>query len=300
MRILIAGATGLIGKELVKQCLQEGWEVRFLTTRPAQAEAIPGATGFLWNIEKGEIDPEAFEGVEAIVNLAGATVSKKWSAAYKKKILSSRVSGAKIIHQSLKKVPHQVKHYLSASGISVYPNSKTQLYDETETILSNSFLGEVVVHWEQAADTFGDLGMGVAKLRTGIVLQTDEGALGKLTAPIAKGVGAILGDGKQWQSWIHIRDMAGIYVHCIKHNLTGIYNGVAPNPVTHARMTRAIAQAMGKKLWLPNVPRFVLKLFLGEMSDLVFESQLVSAKKIEQSGYRFHFVNIEQALEELL
>jgi hypothetical protein len=156
------------------------------------------------------------------------------------------------------------------------------------------------VDWEAAADQFSSLNIPVTKVRTGIVLSNDGGALPQITNPVKMGVGAALGSGEQWQSWIHIEDIAGIYLFLLKHTLSGVYNGVAPGPVTNSKMTRIIASHLNKPLWLPKVPKFALKLLLGEMGALALESQLVSAAKIEEAGFRFHYVNLEKAVEDLL
>ena len=300
MKLLIAGATGLIGKELVRQCRESGIEINYLTTRKEKIKQEDGIQGFYWNPSEGEIDTSAFEGVNAIINLAGATVSKRWTSAYKKQILDSRIQTAELLHSSLKSMSHEVTHYVSSSGISVYPSSMTKLYSEEEKEISDTFLGKVVEEWETAADAFKSLGIKVAKIRTGIVLDENDGALANLVSPIKMGMGAPLGNGEQWQSWIHVEDIAGIYLFIIKNQLEGVYNGVAPNPVTNKRMTRVIASELEKPLWMPKVPGFGLKLMLGEMSEIVLESQLVSAEKIETAGYKFHFVNIEKAIEDLL
>ena len=166
--------------------------------------------------------------------------------------------------------------------------------------MSDSFLSKVVVEWERGADQFSALGIKVSKVRTGIVLDGEGGALVKMVQPIKMGVGSPLGSGKQWQSWIHIQDIAGIFLHLIHQELEGVYNGVASSPVTNKKMTQVIAKYLGKPLWLPAVPAFALRLLLGEMGSLALESQLVSAKKVEESGYRYHYVNLEQAISNLL
>lgn len=300
MKILIAGATGLIGSALVKECISQGISVNYLTTRTEKIKLDDTYKGYYWNPASGEIDLGALEGVSAIINLAGASVSKRWTTSYKQVILDSRLSSANLLYESIQNADHQITTYISASGISVYPSSNDQLYDESNLERSNSFLGKVTVQWEAAADQFANLGLSVVKVRTGIVLASNDGALPKLVKPIAMGVGSALGNGKQWQSWIHIEDMVGLYLHLLKNNANGVYNGVAPNPVTNQKMTYLIARQLKKTVWLPKVPVFVLKLLLGEMSDLVFESQLVSAKKSQDVGYRFRYVNLEKALENLL
>ncbi len=300
MRILIAGATGLIGKELVRQCHEAKISVHYLTTSKPKILQQEHYRGFYWNPEKNEIDSAAFDGITAIVNLAGATVAKRWTPTYKKIILESRIKAAQILYGSLQKIKHEVTQYISASGISIYPSSTQHLYNEEESQVSDSFLAKVTVDWEAAANQFETLNIKVAKLRTGIVLGSEEGALPKIAKPIKMGVGALLGRGDQWQSWIHIKDIAGIYLLLLTNQCSGVFNGVGPSPVTHKKMIQIIADHLHKRLWLPKIPGFMIKLLLGEMGTLVLESQLVSAQKIIEAGYHFHYVNLEKAIEDLL
>ncbi len=300
MRILIAGATGLIGKELVSQCEHRDIQVHYLTTRTSKVEESENYKGFYWNPKKGEIDSLALQGVDAIVNLAGASISKRWTSKHKKNILSSRIDTAKLLLETLRGQDHSVKHYLSASGIGVYPSSYDHLYHETYHGAANTFLGKVVQEWEAAADAFESLNIRVTKVRTGMVLSEKGGALPKLLKPIKLGIGSPLGNGEQWQSWIHLQDVAAIYLHLLENEISGVFNAVSPNPVTNKKLVQTLAQFTESSLWLPNVPGFVLKLVLGEMASVVLESQLVSAEKITEAGYRFKFVNLEHALEELI
>jgi uncharacterized protein (TIGR01777 family) len=299
-KVLITGATGLIGSELVKQCHREGISVNYLTTSKEKIENSENYNGFYWNPQTKEIDEKAFHGVSAIINLAGSSISKRWTKKYKKVIIDSRVESMKLLYGKLQKIDHNIEHFISASGINIYPNSKTRLYTEEDLEIDNTFLAKVVLAWEAEAVKFKDLGMEVSKVRTGIVLAKDEGALPQIAKPIKLGVGSPLGSGEQWQSWIHIKDIVGIYMFILKNQLEGKFNAVAPNPVQNKKMTKLIASQLESPLWLPNIPAFVLKLLLGEMSVLVLEGQLVSSHKIEQLGYQFKFYNLENALQDLL
>jgi uncharacterized protein (TIGR01777 family) len=300
MKILIAGATGLIGKELVSECQDLGIKIHYLTTRKNKLENKEDYQGFYWNPSEGIIDKAAFNGVLTIINLAGAPVSKRWTSSYKKKILNSRTQTANLICDTLKEIEHTVAHYISASGISIYPNSFTNLYLETSNQEAQTFLGEVVMAWEAAADRFSSLNIKVTKVRTGIVLSKKGGALQQMVKPIKLGLGAPLGSGEQWQSWIHLNDMARVYLYILKNQLSGVFNAVSPNPVTNKKLTHIIANYYDKPLWLPNVPQFMIKLLLGEMGSIALESQLVSSEKIVKEGFQFQYVNVENALEDLL
>ncbi len=300
MKILITGATGLIGSKLTKKCIDEGITVHYFTTRKEKIETGPAYSGFYWNPQNNEIDKEAFKGVSVIVNLVGATVSKRWTKGYKKVILDSRIQTANLIYKTLESIEHDVKHFISASGISIYPNSRTKQYTEESNEIDTAFLAEVVIAWEAVADRFKNLGIEVSKVRTGIVLAAGGGALPKIVKPVKMGLGAPLGSGNQWQSWIHVDDIAGIYYHILKNGLEGVYNAVAPNPVTNKELTRQIARRLNRPLWLPGIPGFVLKLILGEMAEIVVEGQWASSQKIEESRYVFKYSNIKAALEDLL
>lgn len=299
-RVLITGATGLIGSELVKQCHSNGIAVSYFTTSKDKIENSENYKGFYWNPQEEEIDINAFKDTSAIINLVGATISKRWTDKYKKIILDSRIDSMNLLYDTLQKVDHNIVHFISASGVNIYPNSKTKLYTEEDEEVGDGFLSEVVVAWENAAARFKDLGMEVSKVRTGVVLAKEDGALPKLIEPIKLGVGAPLGSGDQWQSWIHLEDIAGVYAFLLQNQLEGIYNAVAPNPVQNKKMTKMIASKLESPLWMPNIPAFTLKLLLGEMAVLVLEGQLVSSHKIEQLGYQFKFYNLENALQDLL
>ena len=300
MRILITGATGLVGQELTKQLHRAGHEVHYLTTSPNKIETKSNYKGFLWNTAKGEIDTACLDGVRTIVHLAGASIAERWTEAYKKTILESRTETANLLLRTLKEKDHEVEQFVSASAIGAYPSSKTQLYTESFGKYNPGFLGTVVEAWEKAADQFETLGLEVAKVRVGVVLAKNGGALEKLIQPIKYYVGSPLGDGQQWQSWIHLEDLAGIFKEVILNKNNGVYNAVAPAPVTNETLTKEAALILNKPLIFPKVPAFMLKLILGEMAAVVLESQKVSSQKIEHQGYSFKYTQLNQALRDLL
>ncbi len=298
--ILITGATGLIGGEIVKQCQDKGIIVHYLTTSKDKIENEPNYKGFYWNPKKKFIDEAAFTNVSVIINLVGATISERWTKSYKKVIIESRTETANLIFETLKNIEHTISHFISASGVNIYPNSETKLYTEEDKDIDDGFLAKVVVLWENAARQFAELGIDVAMVRTGAVLAKDDGALPKLLKPIKLGAGSPLGSGNQWMSWIHLEDIAGIYLYILNNEFEGVYNAVAPNPVTNKKMVKQIAEQLDKPLLLPNVPSFMLHLLLGEMAVLVTEGTLVSSKKIEELGFKFKYHNLETALQNLL
>lgn len=300
MRVLITGGTGLVGQQIVTFCHERGIDVNYLTTRKSKIQNTNNYQGYYWNLQNNEIDTNCFKGVDAIIHLAGASVSKRWTEAYKAQILSSRIKSANLLINSLKGESHSIKQVVSASGISIYPDSITNYYEERFKEKDPSFLGSVVENWENSLTGFSELGISVTKIRIGIVLSEKGGALPQMSKPIKFGVGAAFGNGKQWQSWIHIEDLANMFLYVIEHQLTGIYNGVAPNPVTNKEITKAIAKVIKRPLLLPNIPKFVMKLILGDMHEILFASQRVSSKKIEERGFYFKYHHLLPALEDLL
>ena len=300
MRVLITGATGLVGSKIVELCRDRGIEVHYLTTSKDKIENKPDYKGFYWNPDKDHIDPAAFNEVDTIIHLAGTSIAQRWTPDKKKEILNSRIQTAKLLFKNLQEDQGQVKHFISASAIGIYPSSLEKLYSEADNGVDDSFVGEVVVKWEEAADEFEDLGLRVSKVRIGLVLAEDGGMLEKLKEPVAFNVGAPLGSGKQWQSWIHLEDLARIFLHVLQNKLEGTYNAVAPNPVTNKELVREVASQMGKPVWLPPIPGFALKLALGEMAHLLLSSQLVSSNKIEKTGFVFKYVNLPKALDKLI
>lgn len=300
MTVLITGATGLIGKALTELFLAKGIKVNYLTTREAAIVKEDNKKGFLWSPSKNEIDLNAFKDVNSIIHLAGATVAKRWTSSYKKEILDSRINTAQVLYDALKATENNVTHFISASGISIYPPSESKLYTEESTEVADDFLGVVVTAWEAAANKFAELGIVVAKVRTGVVLDREDGAYPKMEKPIAIGAGAAIGSGKQYLSWIHLNDIVGVYDYISTHRLEGVYNGVAPTPVKNNTLTKKIAARYGKSIWLPNVPGFVLKLALGEMATLVLDGQLVSPAKMQQTNFIFEHSNIDSALDQLI
>ena len=300
MSILITGATGLVGNALTEELLNSGKQVNYLTTSPNKIETKENYKGFLWNPSEGEIDVRCFHGVTAIVHLAGASIAERWTEEYKSIIIDSRIKTAQLLCSTLKNIDHTVAHFVSASAIGAYPSSKTTEYSENFEVYNSGFLGDVVKVWEEAADLFKELNIKVSKIRIGVVLSKKGGALEKLIQPIKMYIGAPLGDGEQWQSWIHLKDLARVFSYVVTHELEGIYNAVAPSPVTNKEMTKEAASVLNKPLFLPKVPAFMLKLLLGDMAAIVLESQKVSSNKIEQKGFDFKFKQVDVALQDLL
>ncbi len=298
-RVLITGATGLVGQDIVKQCHANGIAVNYLSTSKHKLKNEPNYKDFYWNPETNEIDTACFENVEVIINLAGASIAKRWTKSYKKEILESRLLSLNLLYNTIQEHNIPIKQLVSASAIGIYPDSETNYYEETFNDFGSGFLAEVSTQWEAVALQFKQLNISVSLVRIGIVLAKDGGALPKLVAPIKNFVGAALGNGTQWQSWIHIEDLANLFLYVIEYNLQGVYNGVAPNPVKQGEMVKAIAKTINRPIILPKVPSFMLKLLLGDMSAVVLESQRVSSQKVENLGFQFKYHHLQPALEDL-
>jgi len=299
-RILITGATGLVGQEIVKQCHAKNITVSYLSTSKNKLKDELNYKGFYWNPKNNEIDTSCFEDVEVIINLAGASIAKRWTDSYKKEILDSRLQSLNLLCNTIEEHNIPIKQLVSASAIGIYPDSNTNYYEETYNNFGTDFLAEVSTQWETAALQFEQHNINVSLIRIGIVLSNNGGALPKLVTPIKNFVGATLGKGSQWQSWIHIEDLAKLFLYVIDNNIKGIFNGVAPNPVKQRELVRAIGKTINRPIILPKVPSFVLKLLLGDMSAVVLESQRVSSQKTENLGFQFTYHHLQPALEDLL
>lgn len=300
MRVLITGATGLIGDEIVKRCHENGIAVNYLTTNKSKLANNDNYKGFYWNPSEKEIDVNCIKEVNAIIHLVGASISKRWTAAHKRAIFDSRIKTTALLYETLKSNSHNIVQIVSASAIGNYPSSLTKYYSEDESEVSSSFLGKVVKKWEAAVDAFSELDVMVSKIRIGLVFSNKGGAFPQMVKPIKYGVGAIMGSGEQWMSWIHIDDLSNLFLHILKHHLKGIYNGVSPNPETNAILTKSIAKHIRRPLIFPNMPKMIMSLVLGEMHMLLFESQRVSSKKVEDSGFSFKYYTLQSALDQLL
>ncbi|HET8886767.1 MAG TPA: TIGR01777 family oxidoreductase [Salinimicrobium sp.] len=300
MKILITGATGLVGKSISELCQKRGIQFHYLTTRKNKIKDSENCRGFYWNPTKGEIDITCFERVDTIINLAGSSIFKKWNKKNKTEILNSRVQSLQLLYDSLKSTSNNVNHIISASAIGIYLHSYKKIYTEEDNNVSDTFLGSVIDEWESAADKFSELNVKVTKLRTGMVLDRKEGAFPKLKNAAKNYMAASFGAGNQWQSWIHIYDLSRLYLFVAEKELTGIYNAVAPNPVTNQTLNKKLAKELEKQSIINKIPEFAVKLIFGERSILLLESQLVSSKKIEENGFRFKYKKVRKAIKDLI
>jgi len=303
--ILITGGTGLVGKVLTQRLLKKGFRVIVLTRKIPVTGATEGLQYALWNVKEKKIDLAAVQKADHIIHLAGAgVVDKRWSASYKKEIQESRTQSSALIVDTLKEHNNKVQTIVSSSAIGWYgaDTAASQETGFTETSPADGlFLGETCRLWEEKVDAATFIGKRVVKLRTGIVLSKDGGALTEFKKPLKAGLAAILGNGKQMVSWIHIDDLCRMYIEAIQNtDMQGAYNAVAPKPVTNKILTLELAKIVRGKFFIPvYVPAFVLKIMLGESSIEVLKSCTVSCEKIKKAGFTFLYPDIEPALVQL-
>ncbi len=295
--ILLTGGTGLLGKKLTNTLFEKGYTVSHLSRKQGDDARVKT---YLWDIHKGTIDENCVDDVDTIIHLAGSGIADgRWTEERKREIIESRTKSIELVYNVLKNKAHNVTSVISASGVGYYSDRGDELMHEDDAP-AHDFMGTCCIEWEAAVDEGEQLGLRVVKFRTGVVLDKDGGALPQLALPIKFAAGSPLGNGKQWMSWIHHEDVIDMYLYAIEQeNLTGVYNMVAPNPVTNAQLTKAVAKQLNRPVWLPNVPAFALKLLFGEMSTLVLGSTKVSAQKIKDAGFKFKYPEVSGALQEI-
>lgn len=300
MKLLITGATGLVGSALVDFFLEKKYQINYLSTSKQKLNSISGCHGFYWNPKMGFIDDKALLGVDIIINLAGATISNRWTQNYKNVILDSRVDSLKTLYNALQSSTHQVKQIVSASAIGIYPNSLNKKYSEDNNEIGNDFLAKVVTEWENSVNKFVVLGVKVSLIRIGLVLSSEGGVLSKLITPVKYNLGSVLGTGNQIQSWIHINDLTKIFDFVINNKILGVVNGVAPNPVSQKVFINTLSKVLGSRVFLFATPKWLLKLVLGEMHELLFNSQDIISKRLIDKKFQFDYDLLMPALTHLI
>jgi len=301
--VLITGGTGLIGHALRSELLEKGYRVIILTRNKSKHQ--PDSTNLLyaeWDVEKMHIETEAIEQADYIIHLAGAGVAdKRWTAKRKQEIVSSRVKSGELLVKALNETPNNVKAVISISGIGYYgPNKDGKAFVESDNP-SNDFLADTCVKWEAAIQPVERAERRLVIFRTGVVLSNKGGAFIEFKKPLQFGFATILGPGKQVISWIHVDDAVKLFLFAIENNLlSGVYNAVAPNPVSNKDLILKLAKSHNR-FYIPiTVPAFVLKIVVGELSVEVLKSATVSSSKIESTGFVFQYPTIESAIQKLV
>ncbi|MBC7451502.1 MAG: TIGR01777 family protein [Cytophagales bacterium] len=299
MKVLITGGSGLVGSRLTELLTAKGIEVVWLSRK---AGIRNGIVSYEWSYKKKNIDPEAFNGVTHIIHLAGAGVfDKRWTDEYKKEIIDSRIETTKLLFEHIESMD-LVSSFISGSAIGWYGNRMDDKRMVESDAPGSDFLANVTKQWEAAADVFTTKGIRTVKIRIGIVLAKEGGALPAMLAPVKLSIGSPLASGKQMVAWIHIDDLCGIFMKALEDtSMQGVYNGVAPNPLPNALFMRTCADVIKKPFFMPRVPALILELILGkEKAMSLIQGINVSSEKVEAKGYAFKFRDLAAALKDIL
>lgn len=295
MKVLITGGTGMVGSAIIAPLLRRGDEVYNLTT--FRHHSIPGVHSIYWNPDESCVEGNV-PLVDAVIHLAGFNIACKWTPENKEKIVSSRLGSTQLLMDILGKMEVKPRVLVSTSAAGYYASSGQLLTEDTPP--GSGFLSDLCVHWENATSVANDLQIRRVILRVGIVLAKDNGALKKMSPLFRVGLGSDFGNGKQYMSWIHLEDLAGMYIYAIDQpHVRGIFNACAPVPVTNHEFSRALAKALHRPAFLPGIPAFMLKRFAGEMSSMLLDSQRMHSERIRQTGFTFRFNDLPSALSDL-
>jgi len=297
--VLITGASGLVGTRLTEVLLEKGYSVSHLGRSKTSKKSIKS---YIWDIHKGFIEDGALENANIVVHLAGAGVAdKRWTKKRKQEILHSRVQSTSLLYSKLALSNTSCEAVIAASAIGIYGLNTGDTWLREGDPSGDGFLAMLTKQWEKEIKRLYELRLRVVTLRTGIALSEKGGALPKIAQSIRLNMGAVLGSGDQYMSWIHLDDLCKIFVKAIEDlDVRGVFNAVAPNPVTNRKFTLTLARVMNKRIWLPSVPGMVLKALLGEMATMVLGGNRVSPNKIQSLGFHFQYEELEVALESII
>ena len=295
MNVLVTGGTGFIGKQIIQALLEKGHAVTNLTTQRKQEGRVSEMFQHVyWNPTTKELNKSLLPNIQGVVHLAGYSVANKWSTANKALMVSSRISSTEFLCEILNEMETPPHVLVGASASGYYKNSN-ELQDETASV-GSGFLADLTAQWENAS---GSLHPSIKKihLRIGVVLSANDGALKKLTPIFKAGIGSAVGNGNQYMSWVHEKDLVAMFIHCLENTVeSGVYNATSDIPVTNYEFSKTLASVLRKPFFLPKVPAFVLKILFGEMSQLVLVSQRLSNLKIKSTAFEFRFKTIQDAL----
>ncbi|MCU0428487.1 MAG: TIGR01777 family oxidoreductase [Cytophagaceae bacterium] len=296
-KVLVTGGTGLVGSSLIPFLKSKGYEPYVLSRKPSKS-----ATTLYWNPSRKHIDLSALQKMDYIIHLAGSNVfEKKWSEENKKEILESRVEGARLLSMAMKEHGIKPKAFITASGVAYYGTDTGDQWINEEAPKGPGFLSEVVEAWEKEADTIAAQGVRTVKFRIGLVLSSEGGALEKMKTPALMGASSPLGSGDQYMPWIDVLDLCAMMEFGLKNPVQGVFNAVAPNPVTNKEFTKLLARTLRRPAFLPAVPAFVLNLMFGkEKAALLLGGNRISPQKIQQQGFQFEYPELSASMARLL
>ena len=296
-KILIAGGTGFVGKQLIDFLVGKSYSIHVLTRKPS-ANSTENICFFRWDVERQYIDKKAFEGVEILINLTGANIGeKRWTNDRKKEIIDSRIKSINLLYQYISENKFNINTFISSSAVGFYGAVTTEKTFAETSESGNNFLASVCQKWEDAALKFKDLGVSTVILRKGVILGKEGGMVKKLSPLAQLGINVSLGSGEQYLPWIDIRDLLRLYDFFLSNpQLSGIYNAVATEQITMNDFSKVLLKSFGKKSFLPNAPAFVIRLLFGEMAVMLLEGSKVSNDKLKSTGFSFEFDTIEKSL----
>ena len=300
MKLLITGGSGTLGQEITNLALAKKYQVHILSRNKKLISKNINLKYFYWDPYSEEIDINCFNGVDTVINLAGFSVFNLWTTKNKSKILNSRLDSTYFILKMIKEKGIKLKSFVNASGIAAYSNSLTRVSSEDDSKnIKDSFINQVVIKWESKVLEFEKKlpEISFSILRIGLVLSKSGGVF-KISKNLSKiFLLSALGTGNQWQSWIHVKDVASFFVKCAESHHRGIFNLVSPNPITQNELLRKIALHNRSQIIFPNIPKFIVKIFFGQMSELVLSSQKVISNDLDD--FIFRFPKIDDALKDL-
>lgn len=297
MKCVISGGTGFIGQRIVKRLLQDGHYVGVWSRKPG-LEKRAAVQSFLWDPLAGEPPEESVDKMDAVLHLAGEPVAQRWNRAVKQRIRDSRVLGTRRLVDAIGRVPHKPGVLVCASAVGYYGDRGDEVLTESAPP-GEGFLADVCREWEAEACRAAQFGLRVVRLRIGFVLGRDGGALAQMVPAFRAFVGGRLGSGKQWMPWIHVVDVAEMFLNAVESGVSGVWNAAAPNPVTNAEFTRELAAALHRPAIFP-VPRLALRIAFGELGPHMLDSARVVPDAAFKAGYQFRYPELGPALHNLL
>ena len=297
MNILISGGSGLVGTNLISKLTSKGHTIVNLTTNPKKVGKTKNISNVYWNPAKGEIDKTQVENIDAVINLAGFNISNKWTEANKKEMIDSRVESTALLAKAVLESSSKPSVFISTSASGYYVASPNAMTEESPA--GKDFLSTMSTLWEKETDALNQTSIRKVIFRVSVVIDKNDGAVGKMLPFFKLGLGAAIGSGKQMMSWIHLDDLTNMYIHALESNISGAFNATADIQCTNKEFSKALSKALDRPFFLPNIPKFVLQILFGEMSILLFQERNLSNQKIKSTGFTFKYPNIQSALNSI-